>query len=312
MTSDNYTPSVLVANAKKSTVKEFINLINHVINHLNNESGKFRSLAINGKLVQFEPIGEAIIVGDLHGDLKSLIYILKETNFLSKVKNNENIKLIFLGDYGDRGLYSFEVYYVVLKLKQIFPEQIILIRGNHEGPPDLLALPHELPVHLKNKFGRGGSEAYLKLQQLFQHLYTCVIIKNKYILLHGGFPSQAKSIIDFEYAHEKHPKEPHLEEILWNDPWTGLKGTISSPRGAGRLFGKNITNKFLKMLEVKALIRGHQSSPNGYKINHNGKVFTIFSRKGQPYNNKYGAYLHMDFSIKKENARKLQDSIQKF
>jgi protein phosphatase len=199
-----------------------------------------------------------------------------------------------------------------LKLKEMFPEHVILMRGNHEGPPDLLAYPHDLPLQLKNKFGNKGSDAYLKLRELFNHLYTGVLIEDRIVLLHGGAPSQANTVDDIAYAHEKHPRESHLEEILWNDPWEGIKGTIASPRGAGRLFGEDVTRKLLKMLNVKVLIRGHESCVDGYKSIHRGTVLTLFSRKGAPYNNKYGAYLHLDISQKVKTPKQLLQGIHKF
>ncbi|PVX26131.1 MAG: hypothetical protein CW691_02405 [Candidatus Bathyarchaeum sp.] len=169
-----------------------------------------------------------------------------------------------------------------------------------------------MPVHLENRFRTKGSEAYLQLRELFNHLYTGVVITNRYILLHGGAPSQAKTVTDIAYAHKNHPKQIHLEEILWNDPWTGIKGTIASPRGAGKLFGEDVTTKLLKMLNVKALIRGHQSCTDGYRSIHGGRVLTIFSRKGAPYNNKQGAYLHLDISQKQKTPKQLLCSIHKF
>jgi diadenosine tetraphosphatase ApaH/serine/threonine PP2A family protein phosphatase len=200
----------------------------------------------------------------------------------------------------------------VLMLKEMFPEHVILMRGNHEGPPDLLAYPHELPSHLEIKFGKKGSEAYLQLRELFNHLYTGVLIEERYVLLHGGAPSQAATVNDIAYAHKKHPRERHLEEILWNDPWEGIKGTIASPRGAGKLFGEDVTNRLLRMLNVKALIRGHQSCPDGYKTGHNQKVLTLFSRKGAPYNNTFGAYLQLDISQKVEKPKQLLQGIRTF
>jgi len=134
------------------------------------------------------------------------------------------------------------------------------------------------------------------LKDLFNHLYTGVIIKDRCVMLHGGVPSKAKSLDDVANAHLKHPKESHLEEILWSDPEEGINGTYPSPRGAGRLFGQDITIKFLKMLNVNILIRGHEPADQGYKINHSGRVLTLFSRKGEPYFNRQAAYLTMDLS----------------
>lgn len=304
--------SLLAESATKSNAEEFLRLTMQVNKRLANEDGMVGTLKITGRLVEAPPAGEAIIVGDLHGDLKSLVQILEESKFLAKIKNGTNVLLIFLGDYGDRGIQSPEVYYVTLKLKSLFPEQVILMRGNHEGPADLIASPHDLPNHLENRFGKKGAEAYLKLRELFNHLYTGVIIEDRYVLLHGGAPSKATSINDIAYAHKKHPQETHLEEILWNDPETGIKGTITSYRGAGKLFGENTTNKLLTMLNVKALIRGHQFCPDGYQSAHGGRVLTLFSRKGAPYNNRYAAYLQLDISQNFKTPKQLLQSIHKF
>jgi len=305
-------PHDLADMAMKASPREFLQLAEKAAQLLALESGRLGSLRITGRLVEVPPVGEAVIVGDLHGDLASLTQILGESNFMEKAKDEEDILLIFLGDYGDRGVHSPEVYYVVLKLKKLFPERVVLMRGNHEGPDDLLASPHDLPIHLSRKFGENSSEVYLKLRELFNYLYTAVLIHERYILLHGGAPSQATTIDDIAYAHEKHPRELHLEEILWSDPWEGIKGTYASPRGAGRLFGENVTAKLLEMLGVRALVRGHEPSEEGFKTNHSGKVLTIFSRRGPPYHNHYGAYLYLNLSRKIEKTRQLLQSIRTF
>jgi len=298
--------------AVESSAEEFIKLVREVNCRLSAESGTIRSFQINGKLVEVPPSGTAIIVGDLHGDLQSLLHIIDDSKFLARAKTGGDTILIFLGDYGDRGPNSPEVYYVVLKLKQMFPENVILLRGNHEGPSDLLASPHDLPFQLNRKFGSKGQAAYMTLRELFSQLYTAVLVPERCVMLHGGVPSRAASVEDIAYAHEKHPQEPHLEEILWSDPWERIAGTVTSPRGAGRLFGEDVTHNFLEMLEVRALIRGHQPCPEGYSIMHGGRVLTLFSRKGPPYNNHSGAYLCFDVSKKLATLRPLLAGIRRF
>jgi len=304
--------SSIVKKANQTSVNEFIQLIESSIHQLENETGHIGSLQIVGRLIKMPPKGEVIIVGDIHGDLVSLVHILRNTGFLERSLKDREIFIVFLGDYGDRGAYSSEVYYMILKLKGQFPENVILMRGNHEGPDDLLAHPHDLPSQLQEKFGDKGREAYAKIRELFNHLYNAVLVDERYIILHGGVPSKAVTIDDLAYAHETHPKETHLEEILWSDPNDEIKGTYPSPRGAGKLFGEDVTEKFLKMLDVKVLIRGHEPSENGFKINHHNKVLTLFSRKGAPYRNDYGAYLQINTSKKVENAAQLIPHIFKF
>ena len=294
------------------SINEFIQLIENSTNQLKNETEHIGSLQIVGRLAEMPPKGEVIIVGDVHGDLDSLIHILKNSGFLERSLKGNNISMIFLGDYGDRGNYSPEVYYIILKLKEQFPENVILMRGNHEGPDDLLASPHDLPIQLQKKFGENGWKSYAKLRELFNYLYNAILISEKYVLLHGGIPSKAHTISNLANAHKTHPKETHLEEILWNDPNDEIKGTSLSPRGAGKLFGEDVTERFLKMLNAKVLIRGHEPSENGFKINHHNKVLTLFSRKGAPYYNNQGAYLQIDISKKVENTTQLVSYIRKF
>ncbi|UCF59319.1 MAG: serine/threonine protein phosphatase [Candidatus Bathyarchaeota archaeon] len=305
-------PSDLIDMAKKIDVNEFLQLVENAIQLLAKENGQIGNMQITGRLVSTPSVGEAIVVGDIHGDLESLMIVLKDSDFMKKSRKDENVTMIFLGDYGDRGLHSPEVYNVILKLKELFPKHVILMRGNHEGPDDLLAHPHDLPAHLQRKFGDMAPHVYMKIRELFSYLYNVVLIEGRYVFLHGGVPSQASTIEDLAFAHEKHPREIHLEEILWSDPREGIRGTYPSPRGAGRLFGEDITEKLLRMLNVKVLIRGHEPTREGFKINQGGKILTLFSRRGPPYYNEFGAYLHLNLSKKVENATQLIQYIHKF
>ncbi len=291
---------------------EYIAVVRETVRALASETGETGKLHIEGRLVQKQPDGEAIVIGDLHGDLESLVHILKASQFMEKAAHDADVLLVFLGDYGDRGPYSPEVYYLVLKLKQLFPHQVVLMRGNHEGPDDLMASPHDLPQNLQSRFGDKGRTVYSEIRALFQHLYTGVLVDQLCVLLHGGVPSQASSLEDLAFAHAKHPQEPHLEEILWSDPSEDIKGTYPSPRGAGKLFGSDVTQKFLNMLDVKLLIRGHEPSPTGYKTNHGGQILTLFSRRGPPYFNTAAAYLQFDLSTKPQRLSDLLPSVRKF
>jgi protein phosphatase len=256
-------------------------------------------------------LGAAVVTSDLHGDLESLIQILKKSNFLQRTKQKGGVTLVFLGDYGDRGAHSVEVYYIILKLKLLFPQKTILIRGNHEGPEDLLPYPHDLPAQFQAKFGKKGAAAYLKIRELFEHLYNAILVNERYLMIHGGLPAQAHTIEDLAFAHIKHPKQSLLEEMLWSDPNETIKGVHASPRGAGNLFGEDITKKVLKNFNVKIFVRGHEPCENGFKINHGGRVLTLFSRKGPPYFNSYGAYLDVELSERFENAEQLVSHIHR-
>ncbi|MFH0897676.1 MAG: metallophosphoesterase family protein, partial [Candidatus Bathyarchaeota archaeon] len=258
----------LIDQSGRNDSKTFLGLIRCVIALLKKGQGASGTTRVYGRLIALRPSGKATIIGDLHGDLKSLTYILKDSGFFERARKGENVYLIFLGDYGDRGPASPEVYYVVLRLKELFPDMVILMRGNHEGPDDLLPIPHDLPAQLTLKYGEDeGAKIYTELRKLFSNLYSAVLIDEKYLLIHGGVPSNASAQKDLAYACKKHPKESYLEEMLWSDPEEGLEGVRPSPRGAGKHFGVSITERLLKLLNVKVLIRGHESCQEGFEIN---------------------------------------------
>jgi protein phosphatase len=312
MSTESFTES-LVENAKVSNGEEFLELIKHVIFLLKKEQKNPQVLRVEGRLAYLPAIGNATIIGDLHGDLQSLSHILKQSKFIKKSEEGEDNRLIFLGDYGDRGAASPETYFVILKLKERFFDKVILIRGNHEGPVDMKPVPHELPDQLKRRYGEtAGIQIYAEMRKLFDLLYSAVIIDKMAVLIHGGLPSESQSIKDLAYAFRKNPVKHYLEEMLWSDPKEELTGTEPSPRGAGKLFGSDVTERLLKLLNVQVLIRGHESCPEGFKINHNGKVLTLFSTNKPPYKNKYVAYLQLDLSKSVINGKQLEKQIKQF
>jgi len=73
-----------------------------------------------------------------------------------------------------------------------------------------------------------------------------------------------------------------------------------------------MTDETLYRLNFKVLIRGHEPCQEGFKINHDGKILTLFSRKGPPYFNDHGAYLDLNLSERVQEAKQLVHSIHMF
>ena len=306
-------PEELVEEAMRVSADGFVELVEEVASALAGESGRVGPLEVMGKLIRLPREGRALVVGDLHGDLKSLYHILRDSDFISRAERGEELFAIFLGDYADRGRRGPEVYFVVLKLKQLFPDRVILLRGNHEGPSDILAMPHDLPYHLASRFGmEEAAVAYKALRSLWDQLYTVALAEGLVVMLHGGAPSRARRLEDLAYAHETHPAEPHLEEILWSDPGEDIVGAYPSWRGAGRIFGPDVTRRFLATVSARALIRGHEPCEAGYRLSHGGLILTLFSRKGPPYFNDVAAYMEMPLSADIASARDLERWVRTF
>ena len=75
--------------------------------------------------------GRIVVVGDVHGDLNQFIYPL-----IYFMKNfNKCKKIIYLGDYIDRGESNVYIYEILNKLIGIrnLKDKIIFLRGNHES-----------------------------------------------------------------------------------------------------------------------------------------------------------------------------------
>ncbi|MCW4005236.1 MAG: serine/threonine protein phosphatase [Candidatus Bathyarchaeota archaeon] len=265
----------------------------------------------NGKLACIEPSGAAVVIGDLHGDIKSLQTIFEKSQFANRLNHNK-ATLVFLGDYGDRGAKSVELYYLLMRLKLSYPEQVILLRGNHEAPADLMASPHDLPYYFQRKFKQDGGKVYEATRGLFGCLCNAAYVQGRYLMVHGGLPKNLQTLQTLSQADQTHPAKAVLEELLWSDPAENLHGTQPSPRGAGNLFGSDVTRQVLMQLNVKILIRGHESPNEGYKISHNNQVLTLFSRKGPPYFNSKAAYLDVPLTERFASARELLPFIHQF
>ena len=276
--------------AFEASVEEFLALIDEAKGVLEAEK---ESRAQSG-LIHISPqtVKNVVVVGDIHGDMESFVHILKDIAAINADR------IVFLGDYGDRGSESVEVYYVLLKLKvsdgkgEQKEKKIIMLRGNHEGPPDMPVMPHDLPFLFTKKYGVRGKEGYEKIKELWECLPYCVLVEGRYLMLHGGLPLNVASIKDIAFAHDSHPASSNFEEILWSDPVEG-KGDFYSMRGAGRMFGEDVTERGLRAVGVKTLIRSHEPC-EGVEVRQGGKVLTLFSRKGSPYFNTRAAYLILD------------------
>lgn len=306
------TAQEIIKKSLKVSSGVFIDLVDDARELICRENGEIGNLIVISGLVKAKPTGEALVIGDLHGNLESLVDIFASNHFCRKLERNNDSLLIFLGDYGDRGAFSAEVYYTVLSLKLLFPNQVVLMRGNHEFATGLEPHPHDLPDEFQSKFSGKWREAYSKVRSLFDCLKIAVLVEGRYLLVHGGLPVHLASLEDLALANRAYPDSRMLEDLLWSDPADIDDEFVESPRGAGRLFGKSLTRRILEKLNVKVLIRGHEPCADGFKIDHDGRILTLFSMKGPPYFNKHAAYLQVPLSEEIQTAKELIPYIHQF
>lgn len=227
-------------------------------------------------VVDFNGDTPIAFVGDLHGDLKALTAVLKTMWSIIEASNG---LLVFLGDYIDRGYSQLETLATVLLLKILYPENVVLLRGNHEPPTWLTPYPHDYPRILSRVFPEKSKELYETSLRLFDSLPFVFLARERVVAVHGGPPRKALDVDNLEGLFEvgsSRPSKTLTEDILWSDPIEGDIEYTYSPRGAGILYGERVTRKFLKITGTSLLIRGHEAV-DGTRWNHRGLVLTVFS-----------------------------------
>lgn len=78
------------------------------------------------------------------------------------------------------------------------------------------------------------------------------------------------------------PHKGGICDLLWSDP-DDKEGFHDSGRGAGYLFGSDISSKFIYTNGLQTIIRAHQMVINGYSWAHEKNVCTIFSAPNYCY-----------------------------
>ncbi|KAG4935590.1 hypothetical protein JHK84_049793 [Glycine max] len=209
------------------------------------------------------------VCGDVHGQYYDLLNIFE----LNGLPSEEN-PYLFNGDFVDRGSFSLEVILTLFAFKCMSPSAIYLARGNHESKS-------------MNKIYGFEGEVRSKLNEtfveLFAEVFCCLplahVINEKVFVVHGGlFSVDGVKVSDIRSINRfcEPPEEGLMCELLWSDPQP-LPGRGPSKRGVGLSFGADVTKRFLQENNLDLVVRSHEVKDEGYEIEHDGKLITVFS-----------------------------------
>lgn len=158
--------------------------------NLNDDSTK-RFVPFAQKYVA-QPGEKFIIRGDLHGDIFSLLEQLKDMRSQGMIDDNfklqDGIKMIFLGDYVDRGQYGLEVLYTMMRLANANPDGVMAVRGNHEDI-DLQSY-YGFKDEIEAKFGGDVDQKHQRIARMNDLLPVVLYLGDKsgryFQCCHGG------------------------------------------------------------------------------------------------------------------------------
>lgn len=221
------------------------------------------------------PKGKTIIVGDLHGDIEALEKILKL--FFDTSENFRN--LLLLGDYVDRGHKQIDVINNLLYYKNLMPNRIFMLRGNHEDP--YINRHYGFLTKVQNKFSEG-LELYTCYNSAFSKMPLAAITWNRIFCVHGGIPDCLDDINDINNLRDDQYEIncPTTMQLVWNDPSNKIKKFGNSIRGPGiKYYGKKVFNRFLENNNIEMLIRAHEKYTHGYRLMFEKRLISLFTSK---------------------------------
>jgi len=225
------------------------------IKELLNEAEK--RFASEAKLIQLGS-GKVIFVGDTHGDLEATEKIIHR---YLKSRN----KLVFLGDYVDRGPASLENINFLLGQKLEHPDSLYLLMGNHEGYAVGSFHPADFWEGLDAELRQRYSEALANLP-------LAVSTPNGIIALHGALPD----VSGLEDINMIKPGSTEWHQITWGD-WQERAGKcLGIDPSTGRpQFGLGWFQEIMSRLGKNVLIRSHQ--PDAPPTMYDRRCLTIFT-----------------------------------
>ncbi|XP_022121878.2 uncharacterized protein LOC110997839 [Pieris rapae] len=233
-------------------------------------------------------------IGDLHGNLPALLAM--ESALWPHGPSMLPARLLFLGDFVDRGPYGTELLAYLFAAKLQRPTGVYLIRGNHEAR-DIQKM-FSFHTECLTKYGEvDGGRIWSAINQVFDVLPLAAVIDGKVFCCHGGIPPPwvcpLISAIDKVPVPLPRPSEQSsiAWELLWNDPIRNNKITaslalelaanegfaVNNKRGTGHVFEQSALERFLLANQLSHVVRAHELQQNGFMVQFNGRLVSVFS-----------------------------------
>jgi hypothetical protein len=251
---------------------------------------------MDGHVVVHPPRGkdyELLVLGDLHGCYSCLKAALLQVDFFEKVQryhddpeNQPNMLLVFLGDYIDRGLFSYNgVLRAVLQLFLAVPEHVVPLRGNHEYYVELngrvygAVKPSEAMQSLKD---RADDQLFAEYMRLFEALPTSFVF-DQLFMVHAGIPRDDSFAEKWKGIESLNEYDLRFQ-MMWSDPSEADFVPLDLQKQSARFaFGKKQFRHFMHAIGCSTMIRGHEKVVGGFREVYgdpDARLLNLFSAGG--------------------------------
>jgi hypothetical protein len=250
---------------------------------------------LDGHVHLLRPNGptELVVLGDLHGCYSCLKAAVLQSGFIEKAHAYQHDPslpyplLVLLGDYLDRGRFSFEgVLRGALQLLVSLPEHVIMLRGNHEflvrhgdGIASAVNPAEALPA-LAARASMDVLEAY---RHLFDHMPASFLFERT-LFVHGGIPRD-DTLADRYRDLGSLDDSVMRFEMMWADPVDTDHVPITLQRESPRFtFGRGQFRSAMTRFGFDTLIRGHEQVDAGFVTTYDlgrHRLHTLFSAGGR-------------------------------
>jgi predicted phosphodiesterase len=218
------------------------------------EIGKI--LEKESRLLRLPSEGKVVFVGDTHGDLDASQQVIRQ--YLKK-----SYRVVFLGDYVDRGEYSKENIHYLFHLKREHPDEIFLLAGNHEG----YMVKEFQPSNFWGSLSLKEREIY---GALFSKFPLAITSQNGILALHGGLP-ELNSLEEIDGVAWG---DANWDKILWGD-FVERDVVLLGDWWGRPQFGTPYFEKMMDRYQKRILVRSHQ--PNALPLMFKKRCITIFT-----------------------------------
>jgi hypothetical protein len=240
---------------------------------------------------------ELLVLGDLHGCYSCLKAALLQADFFRKVQafhddpaNNPDMKLVLLGDYIDRGRFSYNgILRTVLQLYNTAPDHVFALRGNHEYYVEIngrVMAPVRPAEAMHSLQDVASGDLFAEYMRLFEALPNTLVF-DRMLFVHAGIPRD--STMDAKFKDLSSLNDPEVRfEMLWSDPSEADFVPDALQKANARFpFGRKQFHHFMRRLGLRSLVRGHERVVSGFARVYDdpeGLLVSLFSAGGKTNN----------------------------